>query len=76
MSSRAIFGPGFPIIESSEDRFVDELVGFEPVTESSDDRCLSFRNRFISAACWRQNLRTVAADTLRSLLLNVEAIFS
>jgi hypothetical protein len=76
MSSRAIFGPGLLIIESCGDIVVDELLGLEPVAESSDDRCLSFRNRFISAACWRQNLRTVAAETFSPLLLNVAAIFS
>ena len=76
ISSRAIFGPGLPIIDVDEDRVVEESVGFAVVTGSSGNRCFSLRSRFISAACRKQNLRMVAADTLIPLPFNVVAMFS
>ena len=74
--SRAILGPGLLIIESNEDRVVEESFDFAVVTGSSGNRCLSLRSRFISAPYRKQNLRIVAADTLIPFPFNVVAMFS
>jgi len=76
ISSRAIFGPGLPIIDVDGDRVVGESVGFAVVTGSSGDRCFSLRSRFISELYRKQNLRIVAADTFIPFPFNVVAMFS